>query len=116
MFKDAFASFRALIFCRLFLAALRFFFTAFLHAARNSESSCYGGENADDNLYQRFPCFSFHHDFPFFLVVKYLCFLLRAVLEIFVSVFRRISQKERSPPKGALASPCFRRRQCRCLR
>lgn len=106
MFEDAFASFRALIFCRLFLAALRFFFTAFLHAARYSESSCYGGENADDNLYQRFPCFSFHHDFPFFLVVKYLCF----------RVFRRISQKERSPPKGALASPCFRRRQCRRLR
>jgi hypothetical protein len=74
-FEDAFASFRALIFCRLFLAALRFFFTAFLHAARNSESSCYGGENADDNLYQRFPCFSFHHDFPFFLVVKYLFFV-----------------------------------------
>lgn len=54
-FEDAFASFRALI-----------FLPPFLHAARYSESSCYGGENADDNLYQRFPCFSFHHDFPFF--------------------------------------------------
>lgn len=65
MFKDAFASFRALI-----------FLLPLLHATRYSESSCYGGENADDNLYQRFPCFSFHHDFPFFLVVKYLCFFL----------------------------------------
>lgn len=75
MFKDAFASFRALIFFAAFvLRPCVSSLPPFLHAARYSESSCYGGKNADDNLYQRFPCFSFHHDFPFFLVVKYLCF------------------------------------------
>ena len=58
------------MFCGCLCLFQGFLLPLFLHAARYSESSCYGGENADDNLYQRFPSFLFHHEFPFFLVVN----------------------------------------------